>query len=125
VGGGHSRASDERAGFCGATTYVRGGRLRLPPRGKTYQRARATTITAAAMATMAIVEAARITRPLYHLDLRAKRWAAAAQFFGSAGSYRRRGRQRAYSSIPVVSLRQSLIDLCPNAAEIPAGRGRG
>lgn len=63
-----TRRSDEVAGFCGATTYVRGGRLRLPPRGTTYQRTRATTITAAAMATMATVEAATITRPLFHLD---------------------------------------------------------
>jgi hypothetical protein len=56
-------------------------------------------MTAAAIATTATVEAATITRPLYHRYLRAKRWAAAAEFFESAGFHRRRtarsaGRER-------------------------------
>jgi hypothetical protein len=37
-------------------------------------------MTAAAIATTATVEAATITRPLYHLYIWAKRWAAAADF---------------------------------------------
>jgi hypothetical protein len=43
--------------------YVRGGRLRRPPRGKTYHAKRATTMMAAAIATMATVEAATTTGP--------------------------------------------------------------
>jgi hypothetical protein len=46
-------------------------------------------MTAAAIATMATVEAARITHLLFHLDLRAKRWAAVAEFFESVGFHRR------------------------------------
>jgi hypothetical protein len=42
--------------------YVRGPRFRRPPRGAMYQTAKATTMTAAAIATMATVEAATITR---------------------------------------------------------------
>jgi hypothetical protein len=39
------------------------GRLRRPPRGRTYMTRRATTMTAAAIATIATVETARTTRP--------------------------------------------------------------
>ena len=46
--------------------YVRGGRLRRPPRGRTYQRSSATAMTAAATATTATVEAATIMRGLFH-----------------------------------------------------------
>jgi predicted amidohydrolase len=42
--------------------YVRGPRFRRPPRGAMYQAARATAMTAAAIATTATVEAATITR---------------------------------------------------------------
>jgi hypothetical protein len=38
-----------------------GGGFRLPPRGKTYQTTRATTMIAAAIATTATVEAAKTT----------------------------------------------------------------
>jgi hypothetical protein len=43
-------------------TYARGGRFRRPPRGRTYQARSATTMTAAAIATTATVEAATIMR---------------------------------------------------------------
>jgi hypothetical protein len=86
--------------------YVRGGRLRLPPRGKTYQSTRATAITAAAIATTATVEAATITRPLYHLYLRAKRRPQPLNPKSARFHHRRCGIKSAYSSIPVVSLRR-------------------
>jgi hypothetical protein len=65
-------------------------------------------MTAAAIAITATVEAATITLSLFHLYLRAKRWAAAAEFsLKSAGFHRRRcGTKSAYSSIPVVFLRR-------------------
>jgi len=50
------------ANLSSLATYARGGRFRRPPRGRTYQARRATTMTAAAIATTATVEAATITR---------------------------------------------------------------
>jgi hypothetical protein len=48
---------EQRSVLGGLGSYVRGGRVRLPPRGMTYQTTSATTMTAAEMATMATVEA--------------------------------------------------------------------
>jgi hypothetical protein len=50
------------ANLSSLATYVRGGRFLRPPRGRTYHATRATTMTAAAIATTATVEAATTTR---------------------------------------------------------------
>jgi hypothetical protein len=56
--------------------YVRGPRFRRPPRGAMYQAARATAMTAAAIATTATVEAATITRGMLFPRFRSqkRRW---------------------------------------------------
>jgi hypothetical protein len=56
------RARAKPANLSSLPTYARGGRFRRPPLGRTYQTRRATTMTAAAIATTATVEAATTTR---------------------------------------------------------------
>jgi hypothetical protein len=88
-----------------APAYLRGCRFRRPPLGKTYKTRRATTMTAAAIATMATVDAARIIVPVFSVPLLLKRsWRscgvrklgppANSMFSGSPvrRSYRTRGR---------------------------------
>jgi hypothetical protein len=53
--------SNPLANLSSLASYARGGRFRRPPRGRAYQARRATTMTAAAIATTATVEAATTT----------------------------------------------------------------
>jgi len=87
-----TRAQTGRATRLGVRAYERGGRLRLPPRGKTYNATSATTMTAAATATTATVEAATTIRPFSpYRSQRARQNQAAS---GAARRHRTRPRQQ-------------------------------
>ena len=80
-------------------------------------------MTAAAIATTATVEAATITRPLYHLYLRAKRRPQAAEFSSAASTAAAGHQQRLFVNPGRVLTAHGLIHLVPVRRDVVQGAG--